>query len=150
MFTFGISAMYAHRRYDLRIYSSKSNIMVGHFHADVLSRYARAICLMLRLSVVFILTGVPAVAGTVDSLFFRVPTTNVILPAFEVSRLADGSQSDVPTAWALAGSGELVFKPDSSCHFGSDTRIVSPELDGSMYSRLELRIDMATEIEQSE
>ena len=96
MFTFGISAMHGHRRYDLRIYSSKSNIMVGHFHTDVLSRYARAICLMLRLSVVFILIGVPAVAGTVDSLFFRVPTTNVILPAFEVSRLADGSQSDVP------------------------------------------------------
>ena len=150
MFTFGIKVMHGHRRYDLRLYSSKSNIMVGHFHADVLSRYARTKCLMLRLSVVFILTGVPAVAGTVDSLFFRVPTTNVILPAFEVSRLADGSQSDVPTAWTLAGSGELVFERDSSCHFAGDTQIVSPEVDGSLYSRLELRIDMATKSEQSE
>lgn len=150
MFTFGIKAMHGHRRYDLRIYSSKSNIMVGHFHADVLSRYARTICLMLRLSVVFILTGVPAVAGTVDSLFFRVPTTNVILPAFEVSRLADGSQSDVPTAWTLAGSGELVFERDSSCHFGSDTRIVSPEVDGSRYVNAELRLDMATYNNQDE
>ena len=44
----------------------------------------------------------------------------------------------------------MVFERDSSCHFAGDTQIVSPELDGSMYSRLELRIDMATEIEQSE
>lgn len=142
--------MYAHRRYDLRIYSSKSNIMVGHFHADVLSRYTRTICLMLRLSVVFILTGVPAVAGTVDSLFFRVPTTNVILPAFKLSRLAGGSLSDVPTAWTLAGSGALVIERDSSCHFGSDTRIVSLEVDGSRYVNAELRLDMATYNNQDE
>ena len=149
MFTFGIKVMYGHRRYVLRIFNLKSNIMVVHFHADVLSRYARTIWLMLRLSVVFLLTGVPAVAETVDSLFFRVPTTNVILPAFKLSRLADGSQSDVPTAWTLAGSGALIIERDSSCRFGSDTRIVSPEVDGSLYSRLELRIDMATKTEQS-
>lgn len=124
--------------------------MVGHFHAYVLSRYARTICLMLRLSVVFILTGVPAVAGTVDSLFFRVPTTNVILPAFEVSRLAGGSLSDMPSAWTLEGSGALVIERDSSCHFGSDTRIVSPEVDGSRYVNAELRLDMATYNNQDE
>lgn len=124
--------------------------MVGHFHADVLSRYTRTICLMLRLSVVFILTGVPAVAGTVDSLFFRVPTTNVILPAFEVSRLAGGSLSDMLSAWTLEGSGALVIERDSSCHFGSDTRIVSPEVDGSRYVNAELRLDMATYNNQDE
>lgn len=150
MFTFGIKVMYGHRRYVLRIFNLKSNIMVGHFHADVLSRYARTICLMLRLSVVFILTGVPAVAGTVDSLFFRVPTTNVILPAFEVSRLAGGSLSDMPSAWTLEGSGALVIERDSSCHFGSDTRIVSPEVDGSRYVNAELRLDMATYNNQDE
>lgn len=150
MFTFGISAMYAHRRYDLRIFNLKSNIMVVHFHADVLSRYTRTICLMLRLSVVFILTGVPAVAGTVDSLFFRVPTTNVILPTFKLSRLAGGSLSDMPSAWTLEGSGALVIERDSSCHFGSDTRIVSPEVDGSRYVNAELRLDMATYNNQDE
>ena len=150
MFTFGIKVMYGHCRYVLRIFNLKSNIMVGHFHTDVLSRYARAICLMLRLSVVFLLTGVPAVAGTVDSLFFRVPTTNVILPAFEVSRLAGGSLSDMPSAWTLEGSGALVIERDSSCHFGSDTRIVSPEVDGSRYVNAELRLDMATYNNQDE
>lgn len=124
--------------------------MVVHFHADVLSRYTRTICLMLRLSVVFILTGVPALAGTVDSLFFRVPTTNVILPAFKLSRLAGGSLSDVPSAWTLEGSGALVIERDSSCHFGSDTRIVSPEVDGSRYVNAELRLDMATYNNQDE
>ena len=142
--------MYGHCRYVLSIFNLKSNIMVGHFHADVLSRYARTIWLMLRLSVVFILTGVPAVAGTVDSLFFRVPTTNVILPAFEVSRLADGSLSDMPSAWTLEGSGALVIERDSSCHFGSDTWIVSPEVDGSRYVNAELRLDMATYNNQDE
>ncbi len=105
---------------------------------------------MLRLSVVFILTGVPALAGTVDSLFFRVPTTNVILPAFKLSRLAGGSLSDVPSAWTLEGSGALVIERDSSCHFGSDTRIVSPEVDGSRYVNAELRLDMATYNNQDE
>lgn len=124
--------------------------MVGHFHADVLSRYTRTICLMLRLSVVFILTGVPAVAGTVDSLFFRLPTTNVILPAFKLSRLASGSLGDMPSAWTLEGSGALVIERDSSCHFGSDTRIVSPEVDGSRYVNAELRLDMATYNNQDE
>ena len=105
---------------------------------------------MLRLSVVFILTGVPAVAGTVDSLFFRVPTTNVILPTFKLSRLAGGSLSDMPSAWTLEGSGALVIERDSSCHFGSDTRIVSPEVDGSRYVNAELRLDMATYNNQDE
>lgn len=150
MFTFGIKVMYGHCRYVLRIFNLKSNIMVVHFHADVLSRYTRTICLMLRLSVVFILTGGPAVAGTVDSLFFRVPTTNVILPAFKLSRLAGGSLSDMPSAWTLEGSGALVIERDSSCHFGSDTRIVSPEVDGSRYVNAELRLDMATYNNQDE
>ncbi len=71
---------------------------------------------------------------------FREPTTNTVLPKFEMKKLASGEPSDPATDWTLGGEGELVFRKDSACYFLNDTWIVSPQIEAAYYSELELHM----------
>lgn len=71
---------------------------------------------------------------------FREPTTNTVLPKFEMKKLASREPSDPATDWTLGGEGELVFRKDSACYFLNDTWIVSPQIEAAYYSELELHM----------
>ncbi len=90
----------------------------------------------LFLSVMLALCTLAAAA----QINFREPTTNTVLPKFEMKKLASGEPSDPATDWTLGGEGELVFRKDSACYFLNDTWIVSPQIEAAYYSELELHM----------
>ncbi len=80
---------------------------------------------------------------------FSDATHNTVLPTLELKSLVNASDEGDAGGWTLGGEESMSFRRDSACFINPGSWIVSPEVNASDYTALELHVTMATLTNQS-